>query len=163
MVSGVRKPDWLTKQLAAPSAPKSEGWRLAFPVIVVQRPPRRPFRLNERVDRRDLATRSQPCRFVRRPSVERHERTPDSGSPHDAGPPAVGRNRRDFDEIGAPPDRFFEAMNDVGHQSRRGIFFGLSAPFSPVTRRDSSEATDEGEARQHRRPFLRVGRLPSVG
>jgi hypothetical protein len=56
----------------------------------------------------------QPCRFVRRPSVERHKRAPGSGVPCDVGPPAVGRNRRDLDDIGASRDGFFEAMNDVG-------------------------------------------------
>jgi hypothetical protein len=69
----------------------------------------------------------QPCGFVRRPSVERHERASGPGDPHDVSPPAVGRNRPDLDEIEASCDRFFEAMNDVGHKRRCGIFLRLRA------------------------------------
>jgi hypothetical protein len=76
------------------------------------------------------------CRLVRRLSVERHERAADSGRPHNVGPPAVGRNGRNLDEIRASRDGFFEAMNDVGHQGQCGI----------LTRRDSSEAIEEGAA-----------------
>jgi hypothetical protein len=99
----------------------------------------------------------QSSRFVRRPSVERHERAPDSGDPHDVSPPAVGLNYREFDEIGASPDGFFEAMNDVSHQSRGCILFGWGQPFSPVTRRDSSEVTDEGEATTSPQHFWECG------
>ena len=88
----------------------------------------------------------QPCRFVRGPSVEWHERASGSGDPHDVGSPAVWRNRRNLDEIRPSRDGFFEAMNDVGHQSRCGIILQLRASFSSVTRRISSEATHEGAA-----------------
>ena len=86
----------------------------------------------------------QPRRFVRRPSVEWHERASGSGDPHDVGSPAVWRHRPNLDEIRPSPDGFFEAMEDVGHQSRCGITLQLRASFSPVTRRVTSEATHEG-------------------
>jgi hypothetical protein len=67
----------------------------------------------------------QPRRFVRGPSVEWHERASGAGDPHDIGSPAVWRNRRNLDEIRPSRDGFFEAMHDVGHQSRCGIMLQL--------------------------------------
>jgi hypothetical protein len=88
----------------------------------------------------------QPCRFVRGPSVEWHERASGSGDPHDVGSPAVWRNRRNLDDIRPSRDGLFEAMHDVGHQSRCDIILLLGASFSPATRRVSSEGTHEGAA-----------------
>ena len=102
----------------------------------------------------------QPCRFVRGPSVEWHQRASGSGDPHDVGSPAVWRNRRNLDDIRPSRDGFFEAMHDVGHQSRCDIILLLGASFSPATRRVSSEGIHEGAANASMRVGFASGTRP---
>jgi hypothetical protein len=78
----------------------------------------------------------------------RHERASGSGDRHEVGSPAVWRNRRNLDEIRPSRDGFFEAMNDVGHQSRCDIMLPLSAHSRP--RRAGFQARPHTKARPMR-------------
>jgi hypothetical protein len=89
---------------------------LEFPLTLPSRPANRSGSRSASICARQPRGQ-QPCRFVRGPSVEWHERASGSGDPHDVGSPAVWRNRRNLDDIRPSRDGFFEAMHDVGHQS----------------------------------------------
>src|SRR6266487_164681 len=81
--------------------------------------------------------------FRRRGAIERHQRRGHARQSDDVRAPAVLRDRRNFDQIDASGDAFFESMDGAGHCLRIEFDGFGSGLIVCAWRRRSSEAPDE--------------------
>ena len=86
----------------------------------------------------------QMRRLGRRAAVERHQRGRHAGQPDDVGAPAVLRNARHLDQVRAPCDGLFEAMNVGGHDNKKSMRKWLGAAIVCACAGETSEAPYEG-------------------
>jgi hypothetical protein len=102
----------------------------------------------------------QPSRgFVRRRSVEGHQRGGDPRNPDDASAPAIARDGGDLDQVGVPANQFFEAVDGCAH-GRSGC-----ACCSEVLRRRelyAGVATDQAKRGTKARAQSRRARNPEL-
>jgi ribosomal protein L32 len=100
----------------------------------------------------------QPSRgFVRRRSVERHQRGGDPRNPDDASAPAIARDGGDLDQVGVPANQFFEAVDGCAHG--RG---GCACCSEVLRRRElyAGVATDQAKRGTKARAQSRRARNP---